>query len=251
MRAKLLDGFLGWLLTRARQADMPGGGRTFRSRCGRFWEIWPMPPKVERPSQGRLRGRDPSGQEGRRADSLRRREALGAAYMQVGEQSRLGGADVAHRGARGRVSDGGDGFAKALRKTWPKTRHQRCVFHAISQVRRYTTTRPRDPGRGRALRAREGAAGDHPPSRRRTAGCSAARVSDRWAGFLTETTALGGRQGGADPRAAREGQALARQARQRRDALSPTSTQRLPPQSRSHQPTTASKEGSTCSSEPC
>lgn len=46
--AKLLDGFLGWLLTRARQADMPGGGRTFRSRCGRFWEIWPMPPKVER-----------------------------------------------------------------------------------------------------------------------------------------------------------------------------------------------------------
>lgn len=30
------------------------------------------------------------------------------------------------------VSDGGDGFAKALRETWPRTRHQRCVFHAFS-----------------------------------------------------------------------------------------------------------------------
>ena len=41
------------------------------------------------------------------------------------------------------VSDGGDGFAKALRETWPGTRHQRCVFHAFCQVRRYTTTHPR------------------------------------------------------------------------------------------------------------
>lgn len=41
------------------------------------------------------------------------------------------------------ASDGGDGFAKALRRTWPGTRHQRCVFHAFSQARRFTTTRPR------------------------------------------------------------------------------------------------------------
>ena len=41
------------------------------------------------------------------------------------------------------VSDGGDGFAEALRETWPGTRHQRCVFHALSQVRRYTTSRPK------------------------------------------------------------------------------------------------------------
>lgn len=47
--AKLLGAFLGWLLTRRRQADMPGGGRTFRRKCARFWEIWPMPPKVEAP----------------------------------------------------------------------------------------------------------------------------------------------------------------------------------------------------------
>ena len=41
------------------------------------------------------------------------------------------------------VTDGGSGFAKAVRETWPRTRVQRCTFHAFSQVRRYTTTRPR------------------------------------------------------------------------------------------------------------
>lgn len=44
--AKLLEAFLRWLLTRRRQAGMPGAGRTFR-RTARFWEIWPMPTKVE------------------------------------------------------------------------------------------------------------------------------------------------------------------------------------------------------------
>ncbi len=40
------------------------------------------------------------------------------------------------------VSDGGTGFRKALKKKWPKAKHQRCVFHVFSQVKRYTTSRP-------------------------------------------------------------------------------------------------------------
>ena len=31
------------------QADMPGGGRTFRRRASRFWAILPMSLKVEKP----------------------------------------------------------------------------------------------------------------------------------------------------------------------------------------------------------
>jgi hypothetical protein len=41
------------------------------------------------------------------------------------------------------VSDGGAGFAKALKKTWPHAKHQRCVFHAFCQIKRYTTTQPK------------------------------------------------------------------------------------------------------------
>lgn len=40
------------------------------------------------------------------------------------------------------VTDGGSGFAKAVRETWPRTRVQRCTFHAFSRVKRYTTRRP-------------------------------------------------------------------------------------------------------------
>lgn len=141
--AKLLESFLGWLLTRERQADMPGGGRTFRRKTARFWEIWPMPPKVEAPRRvvyvdgihlGRKAvvliasdGENVLGWHLARTENSRAWSAL---------MSRIAAPEVV-------VSDGGDGFAKALRGTWPGTRHQRCVFHAFSQVKRYTTTRPR------------------------------------------------------------------------------------------------------------
>ena len=54
------------------------------------------------------------------------------------------------------VTDGGSGFAKAVRETWPRTRVQRCAFHAFSQVKRYTTTRPKlQAGRELYLIARD------------------------------------------------------------------------------------------------
>ena len=54
------------------------------------------------------------------------------------------------------VPDGGSGFAKAVRETWPRTRVQRCTFHAFSQVKRYTTTRPKlQAGRELYLIARD------------------------------------------------------------------------------------------------
>lgn len=141
--AKLLACFLSWLLSRERQADMPGGGRTFRRKCARFWEIWPMPPKVEAPR--RVVYVD-GIHLGRRAVVLIASDGghvLGR-YLARSENSRAWAALMARIAApEVVVSDGGDGFAKALRRTWPDTRHQRCVFHAFSQVRRYTTTRPR------------------------------------------------------------------------------------------------------------
>lgn len=63
--ARELAAFVGWLLSRGTQADMPGRGRTFRRRAALFWPIW------------------------------------------------------------------------------PRTRVQRCVFHAFCQVKRHTTSRPK------------------------------------------------------------------------------------------------------------
>ena len=45
--AKNLELFLAWLFSKQRQVDMPGGGRAFRYKTVRFWEIWPMPPLID------------------------------------------------------------------------------------------------------------------------------------------------------------------------------------------------------------
>ena len=41
------------------------------------------------------------------------------------------------------VCVGGTGFERARRRVWPGTRVQRRLFHAVSQVKRYTISRPR------------------------------------------------------------------------------------------------------------
>ena len=45
--SKELQLFLNWLFSKDSQADMPGEGRTFRRKTAKFWDIWPLPPKVE------------------------------------------------------------------------------------------------------------------------------------------------------------------------------------------------------------
>lgn len=185
--AKLPDSFLGWLLTRRRQADMPGGGRTFRRKTARFWEIWPMPPKVESPRRvvfvdgihpGRKAVVPIASDEGHALGRHLCRSENSRAWAAL--MSRVAAPEVV-------VSDGGDGFQKALRRTWPGTRHQRCVFHAFCQVRRYTTSRPRTQagaelyGLARALLA--------VTTLREADGWvqSLLAWSERWGSFLAET----------------------------------------------------------------
>ena len=45
--AKHLDEFLAWLLSGRRQADLPGGGRSFRRRCVPLWQLWPFSPIID------------------------------------------------------------------------------------------------------------------------------------------------------------------------------------------------------------
>lgn len=49
------------------------------------------------------------------------------------------------------VSDGGPGLPSALRRCWPETKHQRCLFHLQLNTTRHLTRNPRTNA-GRALR---------------------------------------------------------------------------------------------------
>lgn len=154
--ATRLDEFLGWLLSKDSRAAMPGGGRSFRRRTAEFWEVWPMPvPDGELHRVLHVDGiwvaRDLvvliccSG------------ERVVSWYMARSENPGAWSALMAPIPApEVVVTDGGSGFAKAVRETWPRTRVQRCTFHAFSQVKRYTTTRPKlQAGRELYLIARD------------------------------------------------------------------------------------------------
>ena len=141
--SKELQAFLNWLFGKETQKEMAGGGRTFRRTTAKFWDIWPMPPKIEE-------ARDVVYVDGiylgRKACILiccDDKNVLGwylCRYEHAGAwnalMSRMAEPKVV-------VSDGGSGFAKSLRTRWPDAEHQRCVFHAFCQVKRYTTTKPK------------------------------------------------------------------------------------------------------------
>lgn len=138
-----LKRFLSWLLSKERQLDMAGEGRTFRRSSERFWRLWPLPRDVDEvhrviyvdgihiahdavvliaASDGYVLGWHLARSENA--------DAWGRLIARIAPPEMV-------------VTDGGPGFAKAARLHWPGTRVQRCIFHAYSQVRTYTTSRPR------------------------------------------------------------------------------------------------------------
>jgi len=141
--AKDLRRFVSWLLGKGTQLEMPGCGRSFRRRAERFWAIWPMPEVVDEVHRvvyvdGIYVARNlvvliacsdahVLSWYLARAETTRAWRAL---------LSRIAPPDVV-------VTDGGSGFASAVAAEWPRTRVQRCVFHAFQQVKRCTTSRPK------------------------------------------------------------------------------------------------------------
>ena len=141
--AKLLKQFLDWLLSKKTQRSMPGEGRTFRRKTAKFWDIWPLSPLVDEVHRviyvdGIYLSKTAviviaRGEEHVLGWHLARSENS-AAYAAL--LLRIAPPEVV-------VSDGGPGFEKARRRIWKDTRVQRCTFHAFSQIKRYTTTRPK------------------------------------------------------------------------------------------------------------
>ena len=140
--AKQLQIFLDWLFGKDSQSILPGEGRTFRRNTARFWDLWPLPPKVEEKKDilyvdGIYLGRKACvliccDDEYVLGWYLCRYEHSGAYTALL---SRIAEPKVV-------VSDGGTGFKKAAKKVWPHTQIQRCIFHVFCQVKRYTTSKP-------------------------------------------------------------------------------------------------------------
>ena len=143
--AKQLKVFLNWLFGKKTQKEMPGEGRTFRRKTVEFWNVWPMPPLIETKSDVLFVDGIYLGRKACILICCDEKYVLGwylCRYEHAGAwtslMSRIAEPEIV-------VSDGGSGFTKALKKAWPKAEHQRCLFHVFSQIKRYTTTRPKTP----------------------------------------------------------------------------------------------------------
>lgn len=141
--AKQLERFLEWLFSKETQSSMPGGGRSFRRKTSKFWDIWPLPPLIESAREvvyvdGIYLGRkvciliccDDEFVLGWYLCRYEHARAWSTLFSRIAQPFVV-------------VSDGGTGFAKALKKSWPDAKQQRCVFHVFSQIKRYTTTKPK------------------------------------------------------------------------------------------------------------
>lgn len=141
--AKHLKSFLAWLMSRKKQSDMSGSGRTFRRHSARFWKIWALPPLIDEIHKVVYVDGIHLGRKAVVLIACSERYVLGW-YLARHEHTqawvnllrRIAPPDMV-------VSDGGQGFQSAVRQIWPNTQIQRCTFHAFCQVRRYTTSHPR------------------------------------------------------------------------------------------------------------
>lgn len=143
-QAKALAMFTKWLLGKPAQRELPIPARTFRHKTARFWSLWPILPACDEVHH--VVYMDGIWLVRNRAVILiacTDDHVIGC-HLAKSENSkdwgclmqRIAPPDVL-------VCDGGGGIGKAMRAFWPKTKMQRCTFHAFCQVRRCTTTRPK------------------------------------------------------------------------------------------------------------
>ena len=135
--------FIQWLFGKDVQRSMPGNGRGSRRKTSKFWEIWPMPPKIESPMNVVYVDGIYLFRKACILICCNEENVLGW-YLCRYENSRAWEALMQRIAAPAMVvSDGGHGFRKALKRVWPKAKLQRCTFHAFLQVKRYTTGGPK------------------------------------------------------------------------------------------------------------
>lgn len=142
-RAKALELFLRWLLSKDAIADLGLSRATFWRKTSWAWRLWPIAPfdgevhdvvhldgiwlRRKAVVLVAVAGGHVVGWHLARADSA---SAWAALMLRIPPPMMA-------------VTDGSPGFSKAAKAVWPTTRIQRCTFHVAGQVKRCTTLRPR------------------------------------------------------------------------------------------------------------
>ncbi|WP_235829183.1 IS1249 family transposase [Gulosibacter macacae] len=148
-----LDRFLDWLTSKHAQSELPGtSARTFRRTTAWCWQIVPRLGPVETRHHHILLDGIYLGTWCLLIATTAGPQGLGhvLAWQWCATESHAAWSALLERipAPTVAVCDGGTGLHSALRRHWPTTRVQRCIFHVQLGTRRHLTRNPRtDPGR--------------------------------------------------------------------------------------------------------
>lgn len=151
-RRHQLTAFLSWLLGKHSQAEIDGRtGRSFRHATAWCWDVQPRLGPVETIHHQVLIDGIWIGSWCLLIAVTEKLEVL--AWQWSGGESTAAWVALLERipAPAVVVCDGGTGIASAVRRTWPETKIQRCLFHVQLNIRRYLTLNPRTDA-GRRLR---------------------------------------------------------------------------------------------------
>ena len=142
--SRTLRAFIGWLLGKLAQRDLKMPARTFRAKTSRFWELWPVLPICDEVHHVvYMDGIWLSRGKAVILIACTDEHVIGC-HLARSENSKDWGCLMQRIAAPDvLVCDGAGGIGKAMRAYWPRTRMQRCTFHAFCQVKRCTTTKPK------------------------------------------------------------------------------------------------------------
>ena len=111
---------------------MPGAGRNFRRKTAKFWELWPLPPKIETQSSIVFIDGIHLGRKACILICCGEKHVLGW-YVCRAERARAWGALMSRIATPTVVvSDGGPGFRKALKKSLAKGQTSKMYFSCFS-----------------------------------------------------------------------------------------------------------------------
>nr|WP_170299677.1 transposase [Boudabousia tangfeifanii] len=161
-----LKTFLDYLGGKTTQSDLPGAGRTFRRKSEKFWKIWPVSPTVDEVfnyifidgiylgHQNRIGKRKSENAVLLIVSTIIDSKATVLTWHLARRECTASYEDLLSRIAPPKmvITDGGSGFARAKRKCWPQTHHQRCLFHVYNNVATKTTQTPKLDARKALLR---------------------------------------------------------------------------------------------------
>ena len=142
-RAKRLDEFLGWLMSKKTLQELSFSQPTFWRRTSEFWKIWPIAPYTGEVCDIVFMDGIWIAREMVVLIACTKEHVLAWSLAQSESSEAWAALMLRIPAPAMAVTDGGRAFAKAAHAVWPATRIQRCTFHAFCQVRRCTTTRPK------------------------------------------------------------------------------------------------------------